>query len=72
MAMGPAAVWWPISRSATLSAGAIRALWPHRKVAADGLRLRGNMLHRFLVFYTVFLLFVYSRIAYKTPWCGLG
>jgi hypothetical protein len=52
--------------------GAIRALWPHRKVGADGLVLRGNMLHRFLVFYTVFVLFVYSRLSYKTPWCGLG
>lgn len=52
--------------------GAVRALWPHRAVTADGLVLRGNMFHRFLVFYTVFVLFVYSRIAYKTPWCGLG
>jgi uncharacterized protein (TIGR03663 family) len=47
--------------------GIVRALWP----AAKEQMARAVFL-RFLAFYSVGLLLIYSAIPYKTPWCLLG
>ena len=47
--------------------GLARALWP----AIDE-RLGRAVFLRFLGFYTVVLMLVYSGLKYKTPWCMLG
>jgi len=48
-------------------AGLARALWP-----AGEAGLGRAVFLRFLGFYTVTLMLIYSAIPYKTPWCMLG
>jgi len=47
--------------------GLARSLWPNMGVA-----LGRAVFLRFLAFYTVALMLIYSAIPYKTPWCLLG
>jgi predicted membrane-bound mannosyltransferase len=47
--------------------GVVRALWPAAKE-----QLARAVFLRFIAFYTVGLLLIYSAIPYKTPWCLLG
>lgn len=47
--------------------GLARALWPSM---SD--QLGRSVFLRFLAFYTVTLMLIYSAIGYKTPWCMMG
>jgi len=47
--------------------GVARALWPAMEE-----QLGRSVFLRFLAFYTIALLLIYSAIPYKTPWCLLG
>jgi uncharacterized protein (TIGR03663 family) len=47
--------------------GGARALWPSMEAG-----LGRAVFLRFLAFYTVVLMLIYSAIPYKTPWCLLG
>jgi len=47
--------------------GVLKSLWP-----SSGTDLGRAVFLRFLSFYTIALMLIYSAIPYKTPWCMLG
>jgi hypothetical protein len=69
---GPGPWWSEALILALFIIGALASLWRHRADSAWAQHVAHPGLARFLTFYTLLLVLVYSLLPYKTPWLLLN